>query len=288
MISNLLRHKWIHFILLLIGILCISWSAIFVKLSEVSGLTSAFYRMLIGTIGILPLWWRFGKPNQSKRGIFVAILCGIFFAIDIVLWNTSIVLSKASVSTLLANLSPVWVGFGVLLFWKQKPKAVFWIGTAIALIGVTIIVGIDHLSTAQLSVGNLLAIFASFFYGAYILTVKHGRATIDTITFTSVSMVSSTILIFIICLTFNTPLSGFAPHSWIALVGLGLISQLGGWLSINYALKFVNPTTASVCLLSQSVFTALFSAPVLGEMLEWYEVFGAGIVLLGIYLVNRR
>lgn len=288
MISDLRHHKWIHFILLFIGILCISWSAIFVKLSEVSGLTTAFYRMLIGTIGVVPLWWWFRKPGQNKRGVYIAILCGIFFAIDIALWNTSIVLSKASVSTLLANLAPVWVGFGALLFWKQKPKAIFWFGTIIALIGVAIIIGIDHLSTAQLSVGNLLAIFASLFYGAYILTVQHGRATIDTITFTTVSMVSSTIVLFVICIIFETPLSGFEPHSWVALFGLGLISQLGGWLSINYALKFVNPTTASVCLLSQSVFTALFSVPVLGEMLEWYEVSGAGIVLLGIYLVNRK
>lgn len=288
MLSKLHQHKWIHYILLLVGILCISWSAIFVKLSEVSGLTSGFYRLFIGTIGVLPLWFFFRKPNQSKKGIVIAAICGVFFAIDIALWNTSITLSKASVSTLLANLAPVWVGFGALLFWKQKPKALFWVGTIIALVGVTIIIGIDHLATAQLSIGNLLAICASLFYGAYILTVQHGRAKIDTITFTTVSMVSSTVVLFLICWVSDAPLSGFSTQTWLALSGLGLISQLLGWLSINFALKFVRPTTASVCLLSQSVFTAIFSVPVLGELLEWYEVSGAVIVLLGIYLVNRK
>ena len=47
-------------------------------------------------------------------------------------------------------------------------------------------------------------------------------------------------------------------------------------------------TVASVSLLSQSVFTALLAIPVLGEKLTGMEIFGAVIVLTGVFLVNKK
>lgn len=74
----------------------------------------------------------------------------------------------------------------------------------------------------------------------------------------------------------------------MSLGALGLIPQVAGWLAINQALGHIKPTIASVTLLSQSVFTALFSIPLLGEQLTLLEIGGAVIVLGGIYLVNRK
>jgi drug/metabolite transporter (DMT)-like permease len=244
--------------------------------------------MAIASAGILPIWLIWRKPITSIRGVFFAMLCGFFFACDIALWNSSIVISKASISTILANLSPVWVGIGALLFWKYKPNAFFWIGTVIAISGVALIIGSQELFTTSFSLGNVLAIMASMFYGAYMLTAQKGRLHIDTLSFTAISMATSTGVLGLLCVVFKSPVWGFEMYSWCALAGLGLISQLSGWLCINYSLKYIRPTTASVTLLSQSVFTALFSIPALSEMLTWYEVLGAAVVLSGIYLVNKK
>lgn len=277
-----------HYLLLLLGVLCISWSAILVKTAGISGFGSGFYRMFFGTIGIIPLWIYFRKPVYSIRGIKVAVICGVLFAIDIATWNTSIMLSKASVSTLLANLAPVWVGFGGLFFLKEKPSKIFWIGTVIALFGVTVIIGFDQITFSGMNTGNMLAILASVFYGSYLLTVRKGRNTLDTISFTAISMISSTIVLGFICLFTSTPLWGFGSVTWLSLIGLGLVPQLLGWLAINQALGHIHPTIASVTLLSQTVFTALFSVPLLGELLTPFEIGGAFIVLTGIFLVNYR
>ena len=103
------RNSWFHYLILLFGILCISWSAIFVKLSDVSGLSSAFYRMFIGFLGVLPIWYFRKKPMTDMKSIRIAVLCGVIFAFDIAVWNISIIMTKAAISTLLANLAPVWV-----------------------------------------------------------------------------------------------------------------------------------------------------------------------------------
>ena len=281
-------HPWIHYFLLIFGVLCISWSAILVKIANISGFGSGFYRLLFGTIGIIPVWLYFKKPITDLKGVKVAIICGVLFACDIALWNTSIMISKASISTLLANLAPVWVGIGALLFMKEKPTRIFWIGTVIAILGVSIIIGIQQVLEANLNKGNLLAIGASMFYGAYLITVRKGRNSLDTFSFTTISMISSTVVLGLICVFTATPLWGFSTQSWMALAVLGLIPQLLGWLAINQALGHISPTVTSVTLLSQSVFTALFSIPILGEMLYLHEIVGALVVLTGIYLVNKK
>lgn len=286
--DQLRKHQLLPYILLITGLLCIGWSAIFVKLAAVSGFASAFYRMAIASAAVLPLWYFRKKSGLDFKAFRAAALCGVFFAIDIAMWNTSILLSKAAISTLLANLAPVWVGLGSILIFKEKPKAIFWMGSAVALFGVIIIVGIDKVYHSKLSIGNMLAIFASMFYAAYMLTTQKVRNTLDTVSFTAISMVTSTLVLLVICLVAKTSLSGYSVKSWLSLFGMGLISQLGGWLAINWALGHIKPTTASVTLLGQSVVTAIIAVPLLGELLTWAEGLGAIVVLYGIYLVNRR
>lgn len=282
------RNSWFHYLILFIGILCISWSAIFVKLADVSGLSSAFYRMFIGFLGVLPIWLLHKKSVADKKSVRIAVLCGVIFAFDIAIWNISILLTKAAISTLIANLAPIWVGIGAILFLKEKPGRIFWIGTAIALFGISVIVGIDKIYNSRLNAGHFLAILASLFYAFYLLIMRKGRLHLDTVTFTTISMLTSSIVLFFISVFTGTQLSGYSMQSWEALVGLGLISQLGGWLAINYAMAYMPPTIASVSLLSQSVFTAIIAVPILGEKLSKIEIFGAMIVLLGIFLVNKK
>jgi drug/metabolite transporter (DMT)-like permease len=282
------KHLFLPYVLLLFGLLCIGWSAIFVKLAAVSGFASAFYRMAIASVAILPLWLTRKKTGLDKRSTAIAIICGCLFACDIAMWNTSILLSKAAISTLLANLAPVWVGLGSIFIFKQKPKAIFWLGTAISIFGVIVIVGIDKVYHTKLTLGNMLAIAASMFYAAYFLTTQKVRNTLDTVSFTAISMIASTIVLFIICAIAQSKMTGYSTKSWISLVSMGLISQLGGWLSINWALGHIKPTTASVTLLGQSVVTAIIAVPVLGEFLTLPEIVGALIVLFGIYLVVRK
>ncbi|MBP1677261.1 MAG: protein of unknown function transrane [Bacteroidetes bacterium] len=277
-----------HYLLLLFGVLCISWSAILVKIANVSGLASGFYRLLFGAVSILPIWLYFRKPITDRRGVKIAAICGVLFACDIALWNSSILLSKASIATLLANLAPVWVGLGGLFFLKEKPNKIFWVGTVISLAGVAVIIGVKEISGMSLTLGNMLAIGASVFYGAYLLTVRKGRNTLDTFSFTTISTISSVVVLGLICLVSGVKMGGYSNTSWIALIILGVVPQTLGWLAINQALGHIRPTVASVSLLSQSVFTALFSLPVLGEVLALHEIVGAFVVLTGIYLVNKK
>lgn len=284
-----MNHYKATYLILLLGIFCISWSAVLVKLADVPALSSAFYRMFFALLCIIPLWWFNRKPVKDKIGILIAVVCGLLFAADIYYWNKSIVISKATISTLFANLSPIWVGLFAMIFLRKNLNIIFWIGTLIAFVGVIVLSGVS-INDFTLNKGNLFAIISSLYYAVYLLLVKSGVEKTDTFTFTLVAIFAGVVLLAILGLFEGIPFVGFSALSWMYLFLLGLIPQVVGWLLINRALQNISATTGSVLMLLQAVFTAVVAYPLLNEVLTLVEIFGVLIVLIGISVVvlSRR
>jgi drug/metabolite transporter (DMT)-like permease len=99
------------------------------------------------------------------------------------------------------------------------------------------------------------------------------------------SVGTGAILLLIAALLFQQPLVGYAPSQWLALLALGLVSQVGGWLSINYSLGHIPATRVSVTLLAQAVVTTFIAVPLLGEIPTPAQLAGGVLVLGGIYWV---
>jgi drug/metabolite transporter (DMT)-like permease len=284
-------HKNINikaYIALSIGIVFIGFSAIFTKIAGVPGMVSAFYRTLIAAAVLIPWWLLKNKAMPGKTELKWIIPGAVFFGIDMVLWNTSLLLTTAATATLLANNAPIWVGLGALILFKEKLTYKYWLGLIIALFGMSVLVGFSALRNLSFNTGDILALTASFFYAVYLLTTQRARAKTDTLTFMSVSTFTMLIFIFIVNLFAGSVLTGFTFTTWMSLLGLGLISHLGGWLLINYALGHMKASGVSVTLLSQVVVTTLLAIPILGEMPGVSQIIGGAFVLTGIYLVNIR
>jgi drug/metabolite transporter (DMT)-like permease len=125
------------------------------------------------------------------------------------------------------------------------------------------------------------------FYAAYLLSTQRARSTTDTVTFMVISVLTSAAVLLALNLLLKQPLTGFPPQSWAALLGLALISHVGGWLSINYSLGHLPATRVSVSLLGQPLVTTLVAIPLLGEIPTARQALGAALVLAGIYTVLR-
>ena len=77
-------------------------------------------------------------------------------------------------------------------------------------------------------------------------------------------------------------------RSWAALLGLGLISQLGGYLALTYAMGHLPATVTSVSLLSQVPLTAFLAALLLHEPMTGAQILGGAMVLAGVGLASRK
>jgi len=278
------------YLMLALGIICIALSAIFTKWAGVPGTVSAFYRIAIAEVVLTLPFARAmarGRVTRDRRIWLLALGAGVFFALDLGLWNTSLFLTSAANATLLGNDAPILVGLGALVLFHERLKGMYWVGLALALAGMGIIVSKDVLGHSSLGGGDLLAMSAGVAYAAYLLATQRIRAKMDTLSSLFIPSMAGVVLLLGFNLALHRPLWGFSAHTYLALLAVGLISQLVGWLAINYALGHMRASIVSVTLLAQPVLTALFAVPLLGEPLASNQILGGVVALAGIYLVNR-
>jgi len=271
------------------GVVCISWSAIFVKWTDMPGPASAFYRMLISAVVLTPTWFfRRGEPRSDRRAIFIISVGGIFFALDLAFFNTGILRTSAANATLLGNYSPVVVGLLTWLVFRRRPNAYFWLGLLLALFGTVAILWSDLTTHIGFGTGDAMSVAAAVFFAVYLMVTESLRSSTGTLVFLRLAMVSSTIFLWLTCLLLGVSLRVPPGHSWMALLGLGLVTQLGGYMALTYALGHLPATVTSVSLLLQGPLTAVLAASFLAEKLTAAQVFGGLLVLAGVGLANRR
>ena len=282
------QHPVRAYMALISGILCIGMSGIFVKVANLPGPVSAFYRMFFAAVVLLPLWLARVKRHPQGQDLGLILAGGCFLALDLALWNTSLLLIPAATATLLANNAPLWVGLASWIIFREHLGKVYWLGLALALGGMVALLGFDAVRHLHLDKGSSLAILASVFYAVYLLTTQRARSRVDLVTFMALSTLCSLALLFLINLGMGHALTGFSTRAWLALAGLGLVSHLGGWLGINYALGHLRAAPVSVWLLGQVLVTVLVAMPLLGEYPTLSHLLGGVLVLAGILCVTQR
>ena len=267
---------------LALGIFCIAFSPIFVKLSGAPALTSAFYRIFIGWLCLAPWCIVKKKLKIDRNALLFALLTGVVFGLDIAVWHLSLAKIGSTVSTLVANLAPVWVGLFSFLLFRKSSGIMFWIGTVVAIAGMAVLVGFREVIALKFSTGILLAVLASLFYAIYIMLSKVVLQKIEIVTFMFYNMLAASLFLLLLCGMEKSELVALPAKSWLCFLGLGVICQVTGWLTINYAIRFLNPAKVSITLLAQTVLAAFFAAMFLSERLEFKEIAGSVIVLAGI------
>lgn len=267
---------------LFIGILSISIFPILIRLQLSSGLISAFYRMAIAAAILVPYVYFTGKLKLPRQFILPTVLCGVIFASDISVWNVSIQESTATQATLLANLSPMWVGIVSFLFLKTKPRRSFWMGSAIAMAGVVVFFGLQSFKELSFDRAFYFAVLSGFLYALYILLSKNVLEKVDVLPFIAISSLSSAVFLLFVNIAFGETFSGFSAQAWLVLVVQGVVCQLLAWILISYATKHMRATRVSLSLLSQVVFAGLLAWVFLNEQITVQKAMGGALILAGI------
>lgn len=277
------------FIALILAAVALSVSAIFVRWAAVPGVASAFWRMAIAaSVMAWPALHeiRVARP-LSRRHLALAALAGLLFAGDLASWNTGVLVGSAANATLLANTSAIWVALGSVLLFRERLRPAFWGGLGLALAGAGAIVARDLGHHAALAAGDLLGLLAGLFYGAFFLPSQRARQGLGVLVAWWVAALASAVSLLAASLAAGQPLWGYPLESWLWVAATALVTQVGGYMAINYALGHLRASLVSPVLLLQPVLTALLAAPLLGERLTPVQLCGGVLVLAGIAVVKR-
>ena len=276
-----------YVLLLMLATIFNATNGIWVRLSEIGPIGTAMWRAALA-LPILYFLGRDGLKGASVKDILVMLGAGVFLGGELVFFNMALVRTSNANCSLLANLTVFTIVPISYFVFKEKIPKKFFLGAAVTLIGVVVLVLGKSVPTQTSYTGDLFALIASVGYGLYIvigykLRDKYPSSTImfvATFTMLAVLVVASAVF------------EGLAvPTTWrsiwpilgytlcLQVIGLNLCAHCNGHLSVNLS---------AIVSLFQPVAAGILAYIVFGEQLSWMEIAGMLIVIVGVYVTKRE
>ena len=197
-------------------------------------------------------------------------------------------MTSVASSVVLVYTSPIWTAVISHFFLKEEliPHQLY--GILVAIVGVSIIAYSGKIVGSSAFEGNLLALLGGVMAGIYLSLGRILRRNKGTIAYSgSVYLTAAVILVFM-SIIYERALTGYSLNMYILLLMIGIIPQLLGHTSFNWALKHSSAVSVSVLMLGEPVGATLLAALFLREIPSGGELFGGGILLIGIYLSTKQ
>jgi drug/metabolite transporter (DMT)-like permease len=277
-----------------LGALTIAFSAILVRLADVTPTTAAVFRCAYALPPLLLLAWyergRFGSraPGQAR----LAWIAGAFFAADLVLWHYAIEQVGAGLATVLGNTQVVFVPLAAWLFLKERPGLRVAISVPVVLLGVALISGViggGGAYGADPVLGVIFGIGTGIAYAGFLLVQRGANADprrpsgplFD-------ATLSAAICSLIVGLVIGNVdlVPSWPAHGWLIVLALGV--QVVGWLLISISLPRLPAAITSVVLTLQPVASVLLGIWILGEAPSSFQLLGVLFILAGLLMTTLR
>jgi len=276
-----------------LGALSIAFSSILVRLADVSPATAAIFRCLyaLPALYLLASWERrrYGPREAGQRRL--ALVAGLFFAVDLVLWHHAIGAVGAGLATVLGNTQVLIVPVLAWLLLGERPDRRVVVSIPLVLAGVLLISGVlgGGAFGENPGLGVLLGIGTGFAYAGFLLVQRRANRDLRR---PAGPLFDATLAAAIGAAVIGFPLGevnlvpSWPAHGWLLLLGLGV--QVGGWLLISISLPRLDAALTSVLLTIQPVASVLLAIALLGEAPSGLQLLGVLAILSGLALATLR
>jgi drug/metabolite transporter (DMT)-like permease len=276
-----------------LGALVIAFSAILVRLAEVSPSTAAFFRCLyaLPVLGALAWWERRRYGPRSRRDRLLALGAGVLLAADLTVWHHSIEAVGAGLATVLGNIQVVFVGLIAWAALGERPDNSALASIPVVFAGVVLISGVIGAGAYgdDPALGVIFGVLTALMYALFILSLREGNADVRrpagplfdaTLTSTLFSALGGVAVGDIEW----TP--GLESQAWLLV--LGLSSQVLGWLLISVSLPRLPAVVTSILLMLQPVGAVILGAVLLSEAPSTVQLAGVVVVLGGVAVATVK
>ncbi len=276
-------------LMVLAGGVCIGFAPIGLRLGlgDLGPQAIAFWRYVFALplLYALVLLLERRQPRAPNRFILIAGTC---FALDIALWHWGLERTTVANATFIVNLGNISVG---LLAWAvlgQRPSLAWGMAFLVALTGAGLLsLGGGQDGGTDLT-GDLLALGAAVLVSGYLLASSLGRRSLSGIeAIFWLTAVEIGVAGLVLLVSGEALLPAGAEGLLVPLV-LALVVQIGGQGLIVTGLGHTPAAIAGVLVLVQPVTAALISWQLFGEHLAPAQLSGAVLILVGVYIAQRR
>jgi drug/metabolite transporter (DMT)-like permease len=276
-----------------VGIIAISFASIFIRFAQDEGVPSlsiAAWRLIIASVVLLPYAWATRRDEiQSLTGRewVLLLVSGLFLGLHFVTWIESLALTSVASSVVLVSMGPLFVGLGSWLFLRERPSLALGAGIVLAAAGSVVISSGDLGQGKDQLLGDLLALTGAVMVAGYFMIGRKVRAHRSLTTYIALVYGAAMVVVVAIVLVTRQPMTGFSLEAYAWLLALGLVPQLIGHSTLNWALRHLSATFVSILTLAEPIGSGILAFVILGEAVTVSTMAGGVLVLAGIYVASR-
>jgi drug/metabolite transporter (DMT)-like permease len=251
----------------------------------------------LGALALLiPLWWwQEGRGVKfTSRDVAVFALLGLGVLGNHLLTLFGLRYIGAAVAGVIIGASPAITAFMSALLIRDVPFQAVWVGCAVSFAGVMLVSGVGGESAAgdKPWLGGTLVVLGLVSWALYTIG---GRRTMErfsplTVNWTTLffSILPQIPLLWMDRKMAVAGIESVSPSGWLAVAYLIVFATALGQQAWLYGVQGIGPSRAGVFVNLIPVSALALSALILGEQIGVKELAGIGMILAGVWLVNRQ
>ena len=217
--------------------------------------------------------------NTDKKLLWRAgIVLGVVLTVASNLQQIALMTTSAGKTGFITSLYIVFVPI-LGLFIKRKPHPMLWVCVSVAAVGLYFL---SIYGDFTMSVGDLLVLACAFVFTFQILLVDYYAPKVDVMRLNFIQFAVMAVLSAVPMALFEKPTFSAISSAWVTLVYAGLFSGCVAYSLQIFGQRRLEPTTASLLLSLESVFSVLAGWVVLGQTLTARELFGCGLMFAAV------
>ena len=279
---------------LAVGVVAVSFAAIFIRLADAPPLIIASYRMTIAAAVMLGLaagsWLRSGRAAPTRPTGKDTMLLGVSsasLALHFWAWILSLEYTSVASSVVLVTTSPFIVALASRALFKEALYRHTVVGIAVGIVGGVVIALGDAGDGGEL-LGDVLAFVGAVAIVGYMLTGRMLRRHMPATTYNAWVYTGTAVILLVAAVLAGGPFTGFTTETYLWMVMLALVPQVIGHSLLNWSLAHVTATAVTIAVMAEPVIATALAIPILGEVPPWTSVLGGALVLGGIYVAMRN
>lgn len=275
--------------ILLLGVLCGSLSAVFVRWSTAPSLVLALYRMAFSVALLAPVAWRRRKELAalSGRARLLCLVSGAALGLHFATFFQAVKTTSIAAAAVLVDMEVLFVALATVAVFHRKLPLAAWLAMALAFGGAVVMALADSGGGNNALSGDLLAVLSAMLIGIYTLVGSVRRRTMSTTAYTCLVYTAALGTLLALALASGTPLAGYGAENVATALAMAVFCTLLGHSVFSWALKYFPPSFVSTARLMDCVFSAVWGALLFSELPTARAVLGGGTVILGVVLYTR-
>lgn len=277
-------------LIIILGTISISMSAIFGRMSTAPSVILVFYRMLFAVLLLLPVVLTKCKDelkNLNRQDVLRCACSGMFLGMHFTLYFQSLKFTSIAAAVVLVNMEVFFVALVMMFVWREKIPFKGLIGIIVAFLGTVIIAMADMGGGTNVVLGDIFAFIGSLCVAIYTMIGKKCRERLSTSVYTCFVYGFAALTVAVAAVATGISFVGHDPMNLAYAFGMTIFCTFLGHSVYSWGLKYLSASYITTIKLLEPLFAAVLGFFFFGEIPGVLVIVGGCVIIGGILWYSK-